>query len=193
LVSHTITQWIDGLKAGEQAAAEELWQRYFHRLVGLARQRLAGGPRRAADEEDVAISAFKSLCTGAQRGSFPDLANRDNLWAVLVILTVRKTHDQLQHEHRLRRGGGGVVCETDLNASRQGSLESMLAGEPTPELAAILAEEYRLRLESLDADARAVAEHKMDGYSNEEIAAVLGCGLRTVERKLALIRRIWES
>jgi DNA-binding CsgD family transcriptional regulator len=32
----------------------------------------------------------------------------------------------------------------------------------------------------------------MEGYTNEEIAARLDCGVRTVERKLKLIRVLWE-
>src|SRR5262249_13357 len=53
----SVTRWIHRLKAGEQAALQQLWQRYFRRLVGLARRRLRDAPRTAADEEDVALSA----------------------------------------------------------------------------------------------------------------------------------------
>jgi hypothetical protein len=31
----------------------------------------------------------------------------------------------------------------------------------------------------------------MEGYSDPDIAATLGCGLRTVGRKLELIRKTW--
>jgi hypothetical protein len=33
----------------------------------------------------------------------------------------------------------------------------------------------------------------MEGYTNEEIAARLGCGLRTVARKLEIIRTAWQD
>ena len=66
--SGSVTHWIGQLKAGEHAAAQELWDRYFPRLVGLAHQMLQGTPPRAADEEDMALSAFASLCLGAERG-----------------------------------------------------------------------------------------------------------------------------
>jgi DNA-directed RNA polymerase specialized sigma24 family protein len=33
---------------------------------------------------------------------------------------------------------------------------------------------------------------KMEGYRNDEIATQLGCGLRTVERKLQVIRGLCE-
>jgi DNA-directed RNA polymerase specialized sigma24 family protein len=36
-----------------------------------------------------------------------------------------------------------------------------------------------------------VASWKLEGYTDEEIAARLGCVTRTVERKLARIRSIW--
>ena len=118
----SVTLWIDRLKIGDPDAAQKLWERYFRRLVGLARKKLRAAPRRAADEEDVALSAFDSFCRGAEQARFPQL------------------HDRLD----------------------------------SPEL-------------------RTVAMRKVEGYGNEEIAAQFGCGLRTVERRLRLIRGIWEQ
>ena len=40
---------------------------------------------------------------------------------------------------------------------------------------------------------RHIATWKLEGYSNEEIAKKLGCSLRSVERKLALIRQKWTE
>src|SRR5262245_43324907 len=57
----SVTHWLGLLRAGDHAAAQPLWERYFSRLVGLARAKLQGLPRRAADEEDVALSAFDSF------------------------------------------------------------------------------------------------------------------------------------
>src|SRR5205085_5062686 len=88
----TVTYWLGQFQAGDRAAAQRLWERYFRRLVGLARKRLEGAPRQAADEEDVALSAFDSFCRGAERGRFPRLEDRNDLWRVLVTLTVRKAH-----------------------------------------------------------------------------------------------------
>jgi hypothetical protein len=62
------TRWLHLLKAGDRKAAQVLWQRYFRLLVGCARQRLGSAPRRAADEEDVALSAFASFCRGVEKG-----------------------------------------------------------------------------------------------------------------------------
>src|SRR5436190_81378 len=104
----SVTHWIGQLKAGSPAAAQKLWEGYFQKMIGLARRKLQGLPRRAADEEDVALSAFNSFCLGAE----------------------------------------GL---------------------------------------------RAVALAKMEGYTNEEVAARLGCVPRTVERKLRMIRKAWEE
>src|SRR5438105_9866914 len=86
----SVTYWIGQVRVGDPAAAQQLWERYFQRLVGLARKKLQDAPRRAADEEDVALSAFASFCRGAARGQFPQLADRDNLWHLMVTLTARK-------------------------------------------------------------------------------------------------------
>ncbi len=59
--SDSVTVWIESLKAGDAAAAEELWRRYFKALVHLARERLRGASRTVADEEDAALDAFDSF------------------------------------------------------------------------------------------------------------------------------------
>src|SRR4051794_22612662 len=46
-----VTTWVGLLKAGDPAAADALWRRYFTQLVGQAHRHLAGHVRRAADGE----------------------------------------------------------------------------------------------------------------------------------------------
>lgn len=67
----SVSEWIDDLKAGSETAAQQVWQRYFEKLVRLARRKLRSAPRRMADEEDVALSAFDSFCRHAACGRFP--------------------------------------------------------------------------------------------------------------------------
>jgi DNA-directed RNA polymerase specialized sigma24 family protein len=187
----SVTCWLGQLQAGNRAAAEELWQRYFRRLVGLARKRLEGAPRRVADEEDVALSAFDSFCRNAEGGRFPDLQDRDGLWQLLVTITARKACHLLRDAARLKRGGG-IVAEPRQN--EEPSLEEVVGSEPTPEFAAQVAEEYQRLLKQLpNAELEAVAVWKMEGYSNDEIAAKLSCAPRSVQRKLELIRKTWEK
>jgi DNA-directed RNA polymerase specialized sigma24 family protein len=181
----SVTHWLRQLQAGDRAAAQPLWERYFQQMVQLARHKLQNLPRRAADEEDVALSAFDSFCRGAEAGKFPQLDDRDSLWPLLVVITARKAADLIQHERRQKRGGGAVQDEPGL--------DQVIGHEPTPEFAAQVAEECCRLLEGLpDAGLRDVAQWKLESYTNDEIARKLGCVRRSVERKLQLIRSLWE-
>jgi DNA-directed RNA polymerase specialized sigma24 family protein len=182
---------IDLLKIGDREAADQLWARYFSRLVELARTHLRAVPRRAIDEEDVAVSVFDSFFRGAERGRFARLDDRDDLWQLLYVLTIRKASNLAHHEHRLRRGGGKVTTISDLAGF---AAEEIADGEPSPEMAAQVAEECRSLLDRLeDETLKMVARWKMEGYTNAEIATRIGCVEQTVERKLRIIRRIWSE
>src|SRR5437762_11266024 len=106
----------------------------------MARQKLQGAARRAADEEDVALSVFVSLCDGAARERFPLLQDRDDLWGLLVVLTARKAVNLLKHERRQKRGGGAVLDEAALAHDdadgEEAELARVVGQEPTPEFAA---------------------------------------------------------
>jgi DNA-directed RNA polymerase specialized sigma24 family protein len=189
----SVTYWIEQLKAGDAVAAQQLWERYFRHLVTLARGRLLGTRRCAADEEDVALSAFDSFCRGAERGQFPHLSDRDDLWRLLVTLTAHKASHLRRDAQRQKRGGGAVFDQETLAADGP-SLEQIVGREPTPEFAAQVAEEYQRLLDCLgDAELRAIAVWKMEGDTTEQIAAKLGRSPRTVERRLGLIRSLWEN
>jgi DNA-directed RNA polymerase specialized sigma24 family protein len=197
LSGESITRWLERLKAGDRVAAQRLWQEYFHRLVAMARSKLRAAQRRAADEEDVALSAFDSFCRGAERGRFPQLNDRDDLWQLLVLITGRKAVDLINYERRQKRGGA-LPAESSAyqpagDRGQDCELEHVLGREPSPEFAAQVAEECQRLFASLgDPELVAVANWKMEGYTNPEIASKLDCAPRTVERKLQLIRHIWS-
>jgi DNA-directed RNA polymerase specialized sigma24 family protein len=191
----SVSLWIARLKEGEEQAAQALWERYFRRLVNLARAMLRWAPRLIADEEDVALSAFDSFFRGAEEGRFPQLDDRDDLWQLLMVLTARKAANLTKYElramrdpRRLRRPSGVAGHST-----RDDILAWWAGKEPTPESAAQVADECRRLLDKLgDPGLRAVALAKMEGYTNAEIAQQLGCVVSTVERRLKTIRRIWK-
>jgi DNA-directed RNA polymerase specialized sigma24 family protein len=193
----SVTQWLDRLRSGDHEVAQQLWVRYFEQLVRLARAKLHGAQRRAADEEDVALSALDSFCRGAAEGRFPKLHDRHDLWSLLVTIMARKAIKLVQHERRQKRGGGTVRGESALSAPQgnpeEGSGWQQIPGhEPSPAFACQLADECRRLLEQLPEESlRSVALWKMEGYTNAEIAGRLGCLERTVERKLRTIRRVW--
>ena len=192
----SVTHWITKLKAGDQQAAQKLWERYVQQLVELARRKLGTAPRRAADEDDVVQSAFANLFLGVREGRFPKLNDRHDLWQLLVLLTERRVTDQLRRAGKRRTM---EVSESKLFAPQdsqtgQAGIAQIAAEEPTPDFAVQVAEECQRLLDSLgDPRLRQVAVWKMEAYSNQEIAQKLGCTTRTVERKLRMIRERWSD
>src|SRR5262245_7025368 len=193
--SDSVTAWIAQLRAGDRAAAQPLWQGYFQRLVGLARAKLRRRLATAmAGAEDVALSAFDSFIRGAEQGRFPQLADRDDLWRLLFVITERKAIDLVKHENAARRGGGKVRHEGSLatDSSVTPPFDRVPHPEPSPELAVQFADECRRLLNMLsDNTLRAVALAKLESCTNEETAERLELSVPTIERKLRRIRKTW--
>jgi len=195
-MSEIVSQWLLHLAEGDADAAQKIWNDYFGKLVGLARRKLEGVPRRDSDEEDVAISAMNSFYQGLAQHKFDHIHNRDDLWKLLVTLTVRKAAARRRSYFAQKRGGGRVRGESIFGhqEDNQDGLAHILGTEPTPELAVSVAENCELLLDQLsDKTLRQVALWTLEGYRTEEIADKLGCVRRTVERKLERIREIWSE
>ena len=187
----SITDWIAGLKQGDEQAAEQIWQRYFEKLVRLAKQRLGNVPRHVADEEDVALSALKSVLVGAKGQRFPQLSDRTDLWKLLVLVTTRKAVARQRRHFADKRPDRKIVHRSDDDCSW---LSEVLGREPSPEFAAQFAEQVQILLGQLPSDEfRQVALMRMDGYTNREIAKKLDWYEVKVERRLRIIRKQWAS
>ncbi|MCA9040306.1 MAG: hypothetical protein KDA65_08175 [Planctomycetaceae bacterium] len=199
-VEKSVTLWIKDVKQGDQEALRNLWERYFNKLVKTAGWKMRDMPKREADEEDIALSAFDSLYRGAEAGRFEQLKNRDDLWRLLIAITSNKIVDQVRKRNTQKRGGGEVRGESILTSVRKGDdgspagFEMFMDEDPSPEFLVTLEEEHQLMLGKLRDDTqRSIATLRLQGYTNEEIAEELGISLRSVERKLNLIRDIWSS
>lgn len=192
----SVTVWLGQLQAGDEQAAQLLWQRYWGRLVELARRRTVGR-QRVADGEDVAQEAFDSFFRAARVGRFPQLHDRNDLWQLLVKIADNKQQDQRKSERRQKRGSGQVRGESVFATpgdKSAGGLDGFKGVELTPEFAAQAREECERLLGLLDElSLRQVALLKLQGYSHEEIALRIGCAVDTVGRKLRTIRSKWES
>lgn len=189
----SVTRWLQRLEVGDSVAAERLWQLFFERLVQLAHGRLQVRHRKAIDAEDIALSAFHSFCVGVEKKKFPALSNRDNLWRLLVSITIHKLLHAVRDQTRIKRGGLFRELQgLDSSSSGLDILNQVVSHEPSPELAVEVAEQYEILIRSLDnKELMQLATWKMEGFTNEEIAAKIGKSQRTVERKLNLIRKIW--
>ena len=189
----SVTVQIEDLKAGDPDAARYLWDRYFPRLLSLARARHRAsrcGPE--ADGEDAALSAFNNLCDGAARGSFPRLEDREDLWQILVKIATNKVADQARRGRRVKRGGQLVIIDEAALGGTAG-LDAIAGPEPDPAFVALVAEQSQQLLEALgNDDLRRIALLRLEGLTLNEIARWLGCSRRTVINKLKLIRGRWQ-
>jgi DNA-directed RNA polymerase specialized sigma24 family protein len=195
----SVTKFLNDYKAGDSSAFSALWKRYFFRLVAVARRRLQHQRRLAGvDEEDIALSAFKSFHRRARRGDFPQLEDRDDLWVQLVTLTRQKLIDEERRAAALKRGRDRIRSESELGRSQGGGdragLGAIVGEEPDPAFSAMMTEQCRQLLDRLGDDVlRQIALAKMGMYTSQEIAAKFGRSLSWVNRKLDLIRSIWEA
>jgi RNA polymerase sigma factor (sigma-70 family) len=192
----SVASWLLGARARDDVAAQRLWERYFERLVRLARHKLPAHGKRAFDEEDVAHSALRCFLHGISENRYPQLADRHGLWNLLVVITARKAQAYVRRQNRQKRGGGAVLGETAFlgKDDEQADIEQVIGAEPTPAFAAQVAEECQRLLDQLEDDAlRDIAILKMEGFTVDEIAQRLGSTRRTIERRLHIIRKTWEQ
>jgi RNA polymerase sigma factor (sigma-70 family) len=192
----SISEWLGRLKAGEMQAAQNLWDRYSHELLRIAKKRLGTSPRGVGDEEDVALSVFGSIFRGVADGRFHHISTRDELWWLLLTITKRKSIDHIRRETSQKRQPPSVQTDSPGapgNGPVQISLNELVSSSPTPDFIVALEEQYARLLNMLRNDElREIAVLRIQGYNVAEIAEKLGIGQRAVERKLQLIRTKWK-
>ena len=186
--ANDVSHWIDQVKYGDSAAANRIWQHYFERLVRSVRRRLSGQNRAVSDEEDIVLSVFDSFYAAAEKGRFPELSDRDDLWRLLLRMSARKVIDKRRHDLRQRRGGDVEIRSLDDGGDDETVIEA-IGDAPSPEMVLMVQESVEKFFSHLGVgQLRDLAGAKLEGYSNAELARRFGCSERTIERRLHLIR-----
>lgn len=192
--SKNVSHWIDLVKeGGNSTAANRIWEHYFDRLVRSVRGRLYGQNRAISDEEDIVLSVFNSFYNAAQKGRFPDLSDRDDLWRLLLRMAARKVVAKRRHDLRQRRGGEVRLHSLDQaskdNFPEEAWVIEAIGDEPTPEMVLMMQESVEQIFSHLGVGQLSeIAGAKLEGYSNAELAQRFDCSERTIERRLHLIR-----
>lgn len=198
----SVTQWLARLKVRDEdsLAQQQIYGRYIPQLLDFVRNRLRDAPRRVADEEDIANEALDSLFRGIRDARFAKLDGREDLWEVLRMLARRRVVDQLRRDLSLkRRVCGESVLDAGGDSSCSDGMQQVADQRHGPDSLVQMHEAFCRRLEQLAKPEYAqhrlpeIAQWKLEGKTNDEIAAALGCVTRTVERRLDLIRKIWAS
>lgn len=189
--SGSVTHFFSRLRGGDRTAAEKIWVAFCPRLLGLARSTLGNRRWKSEDAEDAVQSAFISFWRRAELGEFAGELGRNNLWNLLGVITVRKTLKHLERDNAQKRGGGQVRSAGSL-VDQNGQpiqLDDLLGKMPALDFD-IHCEEL---LNQLDGEQRTIALLRLMNYTNSEVASICKCSERKVERKLQLIRLIWED
>ena len=106
------------------------------------------------------------------------------------MLTKRRSLDQMRRETRRNERGESVFLASPAAASERRGPAHLPDDALPPEMAVQAIEQCSRMLEHLqDESLQQIACWKMQGYTNDEIAARLNVVTRTVERKLHIIRR----
>ena len=124
----------------DQTVSEEIWNRYFQRLLSFAKVQMRGMPKVASDEEDVTLSVLKSVCLSMRDRSTEDPANED-LWGLLVLICKRKIANLYAYQRRGKRDVG----RSESIDTHPALLEEIQSKEIQPEFLA----EFNERMESL--------------------------------------------
>jgi len=169
-------------RAGDQQAANELFERYAERLVALARRELSAHLSRRVDPEDVVQSVYRSFFVAARAGRF-SLERSGDLWRLLLTITIHKVRQQFRHHTAEKRTVQREQFSSDADDGM--GLVHLLAGsEPSPEEPAALADLLERLLRAYEPRQRRMIELRLQGYLLDEIAAEANCCRHTVLRTL---------
>jgi RNA polymerase sigma-70 factor (ECF subfamily) len=184
---HSFDDLMVRLRTGDNDAAALVFNRFAGQLIALAQRRLDHRVRRKLDAEDVLQSVFRSFFARQAADQMDDLETWDNLWAMLVVITLRKCGRRVDHFHAACRD---VQREVGLQppADRSGAGWEVASGEPTPEEAALLTDTVESILCRLDGRHREIFSLTLQGYTAPEVSAAVGCTERTVYRVLERVK-----
>jgi RNA polymerase sigma-70 factor (ECF subfamily) len=175
-MSNSFAEFLARLQTRDDAAARELFERFAHRLIALARCRIHDALRHKVDPEDVVQSAYKSFFARYGGGEL-QAVNWDSLWGLLTLITVRKCAERAAYHRAECRDPAREVAPPEGDAAGR---PEPFGREPMPDEAAVLSETVDLLLANLDEDERPVVELSLQGHTTREISERLGRAERTV-------------
>jgi len=172
---------VNEFQDGSESAAKALFDKHCEKLLRLAKRRIGQRMSSRFDPEDVVQSAFRTFFTRVKNDEFA-FEQEDDLFKLLVRLTVRKTLRRIQYHRADKRNP-----EAEMGHQSDGSevFSKVASEEPTAEVEVALLDEFERFVGQLPQLDRQVLELKVQGYSTVEIADRLG----TYDRK---VRRIIE-
>jgi RNA polymerase sigma-70 factor (ECF subfamily) len=183
------TDLVRRLREGSNTAAREVFDRYVERLLGLAKRRIGARMNSRVDPEDVVQSVFRSFFSRMKNDQFV-IGAEDDLFKLLVRITVHKTLRQIAHHKAAKRNPSQ---ETGQGSDAHEMLMQAMDAEPTPETVVTFMDHLEHFMQQLPEQDRQILELRLQGFSTEEIAEKLGSYDRKIRRVLERIRAVAEE
>ena len=184
---------LDAMQNGEEEAFTTFFNKHYEKLVQFAKKELGAFPLRAFDEHDVAQSAMKSLFNSLRENRY-EAQNSIELWQILISITKNKLVDRRRRQYAQKRGSGKVRGDSIWTQTGDDNLfheQRDTRQNMTPDAQIELLETTDRFFQRLGDDkTREVARLLLAGYRIDDIAEELGCVRRTVERRIAYIRKV---
>ena len=175
-----------GWQAGDNSAANELFDRYSHRLSVLAERKIGHLLRKRTTARDIAQSALGSFFRRWSRGEFT-IDSCGDLWRLLVAITLHKIQQRVEREGAQRRDFKREVL------SDPSWLDGRVSGEPWPVDIVLVADEVARLQADLSPREREILRLWLEGHRPRQIAKQVGCTRTTVWRTKERIRRRLEG
>ena len=195
-MNSSVTDWITQLRNGHSSACDKLWPFYLQRLTAMISQKLEHSRTEVSDEEDVLIDTCEVCFRKIREGVYPNVSSRHDLWRLLTKIASRKSIDQIR---RSRKGVDRLRAEPTQTIHRNDTsfevsyIDNVPGAEPTPEFAAMVADESRYRLSQLPVKMVPVVKLRMQGFTLKEISEQTDVSLPTVQRYLSFVREAWTQ
>jgi RNA polymerase sigma-70 factor (ECF subfamily) len=155
------------IRAGDDAAAEELVQRFEPLIRREVRMRIVGNQVNGAfDSLDVSQSVLANFFTRAASGQF-ELERPEQLAGLLVTMARNKLVSRVRLEHQLVRDVRGLTAEPDV-------LNSVADEQPSPSENVSRKELLERARGLLTNEERQIVELRNQGLGWDEVATRLG-------------------
>lgn len=185
-------QLLERWKAGDEAAAQEIFDQYLMRLTALARTRLSPKMARRVDPEDIVQSAYRSFFRGASDDRYT-LERSGDLWRLLAAIVMNKLHGQVEFHSAQKRSF--KVEESMMSGGKDDNSRPIInpqafVKEPSFTELLGMTEELEQVMTQLPDVQRQILELSLQGHDTAEIAVEIDRSERTVRRGLEAAREL---
>ena len=164
---------IGGLRTGNAEVLQEFMGRYRPALERLASRRIDRGLQRRVGPETIAQSVCRTFMRRTREGQF-ELTDGESLWGLLCALALTKIREKIRFHRRQKR-------DIDREVALDGAAE---AAAPSPEAQVAFADQLEHEIASFSEEERLIFDLRLQGSTQEGIAAQAACSESTVRRVL---------